>query len=124
MDYQNDIVDMVSPQEQAPLLDHAATLLTAAHEAGLPVIYVVVRFRDGYPEVSPLSPRFASLKQTGRMREGTPGAEIHARVAPKPGDIVVTKRRTGAPGHVGASAAGRRATGSCRRAVAQSPSGG
>jgi nicotinamidase-related amidase len=30
------------------------------------------------------------------LREGTPGAEIHARVAPQPGDIVVTKRRVGA----------------------------
>ena len=91
MDYQNDVVDMVPSQEQAPLLDRAAALLAEARQAGLPVIYVVVRFREGYPEVSSQNPRFLGLKQSGRMREGTPGAEIHARVAPKPGDIVVTK---------------------------------
>ncbi len=96
MDYQNDIVDMLPAQEREPLLDRAASLLTEARQAGRPVIYVVVRFRDGYPEVSAQTPRFASLKQTGRLREGTPGAEIHARVAPKPGDVVVTKRRVGA----------------------------
>ncbi len=73
-----------------------AALICSAHQAGLPVIYVVVRFRDGYPEVSPQNARFAGLKQSGRLREGTPGAEIHSRVAPKPGDVVVTKRRGGA----------------------------
>jgi len=36
------------------------------------------------------------LKQTGRLREGTPGAEIDSRVAPQPGDVVVSKRRVGA----------------------------
>jgi nicotinamidase-related amidase len=62
----------------------------------LPIIYVVVRFRNGYPEVNPQNKRFSSLKETGRLREGTQGAEIHARLAPQPGDIVVTKRRVGA----------------------------
>ena len=49
-----------------------------------------------YPEVSRQNKRFAMLKDSGRLREGTPGAEIHARVAPEKGDIVVTKRRVGA----------------------------
>jgi nicotinamidase-related amidase len=96
MDYQNDIVDLLPAPEREPLLDRAASLVAGARQAGLPVIYVVVRFRDGYPEVSAQNPLFASLKQTGLLREGTPGAEIHARVAPKPGEVVVTKRRVGA----------------------------
>jgi nicotinamidase-related amidase len=96
MDYQNDIVGMLPPKEQGPLLDRAEALLKGARAAGLPVIYVVVRFREGYPEISARNKRFAGLKQSGRMREGTPGAEIHARVAPRPGDVVVTKRRVGA----------------------------
>lgn len=95
MDFQNDIVDMLPSNEREPLLDRAASLVAAARQSGLPVIYVVVRFRDGYPEV-PAGSRFAFLKQTGRLREGSPGAEIHARVAPKPGDVVVAKRRVGA----------------------------
>ena len=71
-------------------------VLREARRAGLPVIYVVVRFRDGYPEISPQNKLFGGLKTSGRLREGTPGAEVHAAVAPQPGDIVVTKRHVGA----------------------------
>ena len=96
MDYQSDIVGFVPAAEQGPLLEHGAALLAAARRAGVPVIYVVVRFRDGYPEIGAKNPLFAALKGSGRFREGTPGAEIHPRVAPMPGDVVVTKRRVGA----------------------------
>lgn len=96
MDYQNDIVGMLPEKSRGPLLDKAVDALKAARQAHLPIIYVAVRFRDGYPEISRQNKRFASLKESGRLREGTPGAEIHARVAPRPGDVVVTKRRVGA----------------------------
>jgi nicotinamidase-related amidase len=96
MDYQNDIVGMVPEAARAPLLEKAAEVIKAARHAHLPIIYVVVRFRDGYPEVSRQNKRFAMLKESGRLREGTPGAEVHAAIAPEKGDIVVTKRRVGA----------------------------
>lgn len=96
MDYQNDIVNMMPEKTRSPLLDKASEAVKAARQAGLPIIYVVVRFRDGYPEVSQQNPRFASLKESGRLREGAPGAEIHPRLAPQSGDVVVTKRRVGA----------------------------
>ena len=96
MDYENDILGMLPEKAQAPLLERASAILKGAREAHVPIIYVVVRFRNGYPEVNRLNKRFSNLKETGRLREGTPGAEIHARVAPQPGDIVVTKRRVGA----------------------------
>jgi len=60
------------------------------------VIYVVVRFREGYPEVSPRNKLFQNIKAAGRLREGTPGAEIHPQVAPRSGEVIVTKRRVGA----------------------------
>ena len=96
MDYQNDIVGMLPEKEQGPLLERAATVLNEARRSGIPVIYIVVRFRDGYPEINPRNKLFSSLKESGRLREGTPGAEVNAKVAPQPGDIVVTKRRVGA----------------------------
>ena len=96
MDYQNDIVAMLPEKEQAPLLEKAQTILKESRRAGMRVIYVAVRFRDGYPEISPRNKLFAGLKEWGRFREGTPGAEIHPSVAVQPGDIVVTKRRVGA----------------------------
>ena len=96
MDYQNDIFSFLPEKEQAPLLEKAGAILTAARQAHLPIIYIVVRFREGYPEVNPRNPLFSNLKTSGRLREGTPGAEIHALVAPRPGEIVITKRRVGA----------------------------
>jgi nicotinamidase-related amidase len=96
MDYENDIMGMLPESVQTSLLEKAGTILKASRQAHMPVIYVVVRFRDGYPEINPQNKLFSGLKDSGRLREGTAGAEIHARVAPQPGDIIVTKRRVGA----------------------------
>ena len=96
MDYENDIIGMLPKEVRGPLVERADTILKAARQAKIQVIYVVVRFREGYPEINPQNKMFSGLKQTGLLVEGTPGAEIDARVAPHPGDIVVTKRRVGA----------------------------
>jgi nicotinamidase-related amidase len=69
---------------------------TAARAAGVPVIYVTVGFRPGYPEVSPRNRAFSGLASAGRFAEGDPAAGIHPAVAPEPGDLVVTKRRVSA----------------------------
>jgi len=77
MDYQHDIVQSVAAHHPQ-LLDRAAAVLSGARLAGVPVIYVVVRFRPGYPEVSDRNLIFRGLKAAGRLGEGAPGAEIHA----------------------------------------------
>ena len=96
MDYQNDIVGMLPENVQTALLEKANAILRKTRQAGLPVIYVVVQFRDGFPEISPRNKLFSTFKESGRLREGTAGAEIHSRVASQPGDLVITKRRVGA----------------------------
>jgi nicotinamidase-related amidase len=96
MDYENDIVGMLLEDIRDPLIERASTIIKAARQAKIQIIYVVVRFRNGYPEVNLQNKLFSSLKQSGRLVEGTPGAEIDPRVAPQQGDIVVTKRRVGA----------------------------
>ena len=96
LDYQNDIVALLPEERQKPLLQRAARVLGAARQAGLPVVYVKNRFRDGYPEVSPYNKVFSGVKQRGLMRESTPGADIHAEVAPEPGEVIVTKCRSSA----------------------------
>ena len=96
MDFQNDIVNAYSSAKETGLLQKVSAVLDAARGAGMPVIYVVVRFREGYPDVSPRNKGFSAIKKAGSLREGTPGAEVHPDVAPRPGDIVVTKRRVGA----------------------------
>jgi nicotinamidase-related amidase len=87
---------MLADNVRNPLIERANTMLKEARRAKIPVIYVAVRFREGYPEVNPRNKLFNTLKQTGRLVEGTRGAEIDSRVAPQQGDIVVTKRRVGA----------------------------
>jgi nicotinamidase-related amidase len=96
MDYQNDIVSMLPEKKQPLLLDRASRILKEARLSHLPIIYIAVRFREGYPEISPQNKLFSGLKESGRFREGTSGAEIHSKVTPQPGDLVVTKRRVGA----------------------------
>jgi nicotinamidase-related amidase len=95
MDYQNEIVSRLEEKQEA-LLERAASVLAAARGAHLIIIYVVVRFREGYPEISPRNRAFAALRETGFGREGTPGTEIHARLFRLPGESIVTKRRVGA----------------------------
>ena len=96
MDYQNDIVGSVSASERTGLLHRASSVVTATRKAGIPVIYVVVSFRPGHPEVSARNKSFSAMKSTGRLREGAPGARVHGSVRPDPGEVIVTKRRVGA----------------------------
>jgi len=96
MDYQNDIVGAYAEDRQRELLSKAAAALSAARRMKMPVIYVVVRFRPGYPEISPRNKIFQGIKSGNRLRDGTPGADIHRQVAPQADDIIVTKRRVGA----------------------------
>jgi nicotinamidase-related amidase len=75
-------------------LTRIRTAITAARAASVPVIYVVVAFRPGYPEVSPNNKSFSAIKQQHSSIMSAP--EIHPAIAPQPMDIVVTKRRVSA----------------------------
>ena len=94
MDFQTDVVRMF--ERAAPALAHAAELAATARAAGLPVIYVTVGFRPGYPEISPRNPIFTTVAQAGRFVVGTPGAEVAAGLRPAAGDVVVVKHRVSA----------------------------
>jgi len=96
MDYQNDIVGTLPEDVRNELLARASAALESARREGIPIIYVVVRFREGYPEVSSRDAARRGIRESGRLTEGTPGAEILPEVAPQHGEVVVTKRRTGA----------------------------
>jgi nicotinamidase-related amidase len=77
-------------------LDRLSSAIDAARRAGVPVIYVVVRFRDGYPEASPNNKSFSQIKGSGRLLESDPNSGIDDRVAPRDGEVVVTKKRVSA----------------------------
>jgi nicotinamidase-related amidase len=95
MDFQTAIVDMASTDKDA-LLQRTAGLIEAARLASMRIVYVVVAFRPGYPEASPRNQSFAGIKESGRFVEGSAGTEVHPGVAPRAGDVVVTKHRVSA----------------------------
>jgi nicotinamidase-related amidase len=95
MDFQTAIVDGFVADKGA-LLARTTQLLDAARRAGLRVIYVVVAFRPGYPEASPRNQSFRAVRDSGRFVDGSAGTEVHAAVAPRPSDVVVTKHRVSA----------------------------
>lgn len=98
MDFQTAIVEgpAASGSDKEALLARTATLIGGARKFGMRVIYVVVGFRAGHPEVSPRNQSFSAIRSTGRFLEGSPGSEIHPAVAARPGDVIVIKRRVSA----------------------------
>ncbi len=91
MDVQVGIVSRVTHMGDG--LTSISTAITAARAATIPVIYVVVDFRPGYPEISTRNKSFAAFPQ----RQSPPSAmEIHPAIAPQSTDIVITKRRVSA----------------------------
>ncbi|MFT3698801.1 MAG: isochorismatase family cysteine hydrolase [Kofleriaceae bacterium] len=94
MDLQKEIIPMLGDKGPA-LLERTASLIKAARTANIPVIYVVVGFRHGYPEVSPNNVGFSAAKASGRM-QGVTAADIDSRVAPTGDEPTVIKRRVNA----------------------------
>lgn len=95
MDFQTSIVDGYAVDKDA-LLARTARVLEAARARAMRVIYVVVGFRDGYPEVSARNQWFSAIRSSGRFAASDPGAEVHSAVAPHAGDVVITKHRVSA----------------------------
>jgi nicotinamidase-related amidase len=95
MDVQNGVVDRF--QGDPALLDRLAVAVQGARTAEVPVIFVRVAFRDGFPEVSRRNRVFAGvMERGGAMTDSDRGTQIHDAVAPQPGDIVVVKKRISA----------------------------
>jgi nicotinamidase-related amidase len=94
MDVQRVIVDRYPDPAYLPRLREA---IGAARAGGVPVIYVVVGFRPGYPEVSARNKMFGAVVGRGAgAADGDQASQVHPDVAPEPGDVVVTKRRVSA----------------------------
>jgi len=96
MDCQNAIVGSLTPADGQKVLANIQKAIVASREAGIQIIYVVVHFREGYPEVSPRNALFQGLKEAGGLKQGTPDASICEPIRPQTGDIIVTKKRLSA----------------------------
>jgi len=95
MDVQTAIVKQLA--EPQPLLTAVRRAVDAAHVRKIPVIYVAVGFRKGFPEVSASNQSFSILKANpayGLDQEAN--YQIHEALRPGPHDLMVLKRRVSA----------------------------
>lgn len=101
MDMMNDLVAEegfsaqtygVQVQERA-VLANTAKAIAAARAAGVRVAYVRVGFSPDYREAPASSPIFSGARKNGIFQLGTWGTQVHAALAPEPGDFDVVKHR-------------------------------
>lgn len=86
-----------SPQvKERGTVAKARTVLEAARKSGLKVIYVVVHFREGYPEVTVSNRTFGRRKASGVDSPRDPASIILPDVAPRADEPVVATRRVSA----------------------------
>jgi nicotinamidase-related amidase len=98
MDCQTSIVSAYVKDDRDAFLNRALIVLNHARATGMTVIYVQVGFRPGLPEVSSRNLLFGAIKtspQWQKLFEGPSGA-IPSVIAPKEGEIVITKHRISA----------------------------
>src|SRR5580698_7388605 len=94
MDVQAGIVGML-PDGQS-LLASTAKAIAHARAKKIPVIYVVVGFRQGAPEISMNNKGFSAFKERLADVNMDEFMKVHPDVAPAAGEVTVIKRRVSA----------------------------
>jgi nicotinamidase-related amidase len=94
MDVQGTTIKML--KDSIPFIHSLSKAIQTARDNKMPVIYVVVGFRKGYPEISPNNKSFSRLKNGTMNYDMAEAPQVHPSVAPQPGDVVITKKRVSA----------------------------
>jgi nicotinamidase-related amidase len=94
MDVQGATIKMLP--ESANIIQNLNKAIQTARSNKIPVIYVVVGFRKGFPEVSPANKSFTQLKSGAMNLDTAEASQVHESVAPQPGDVIITKKRVSA----------------------------
>jgi nicotinamidase-related amidase len=97
MDFQHGVVESFTGPD-SPVVAAADRAVKAARAARIPVVFVRVGFRPGYPEVAESNASFSALSASGgdAYTETHPATQVHASLAPLEGESVVVKRRVSA----------------------------
>ncbi len=75
--------------QERGVLTNIATVLDAAREARVPVLYANKESKPGVPTGE--APIYRIGKRTPILREGSNGADVHPTIAPRDGDIVMRR---------------------------------
>jgi nicotinamidase-related amidase len=70
--------------------------IQTARENSIPIIYAVVGFRKEYPEPGLNNKSFSAIRNSIINFDTEEAMQIHASVAPKRDDVIVTKKRVSA----------------------------
>lgn len=101
LDLQNEMVDpkgkiggggLAKIVEQRSVLTKAAAAIHRARTKGVPIVYVRLGFRSDYLDALSIAPRIEKLKAAKAAIVGTWGTEFPEAIAPRDGDLVVTKQ--------------------------------
>jgi nicotinamidase-related amidase len=95
MDFQRGVVERIGAAGE---LEAASRAVRTARASGIPVFFVRVAFRPGYPEVATQNLAFsARAQQAGEtMTESHPATQVHPALEPRPDEPIITKRRVSA----------------------------
>ena len=94
MDFQRSIVERF---DSASALDAAVRAVGAARDRDVPVLFVRVAFRDGFPEIAGTNRAFSALKERGSSgTEQHEQTRIHPAFERRDDEPLVTKRRVSA----------------------------
>ena len=95
-DFHSDSMGQNPIVQERRTFDRAREVLTRARRAGVLVIYIVVNFRPGYPEISDMNQTFSTRKEAGVPPAADPQTLIHATVLPQQGEPIIVKHRVNA----------------------------
>jgi nicotinamidase-related amidase len=95
LDFQTSVVES-HEVEGAKALSAAGAAVNIARQARIPIIFVVVQFRPGHPEVTDTNATFVGLRKASALLEADKGAQLHPALARRADEPVVVKRRVGA----------------------------
>ncbi|MEW2516812.1 cysteine hydrolase family protein [Actinacidiphila alni] len=94
MDFQAAIVERIGSED---VVAAAGRAVEAARAAGIPVIFVRVAFRPGYPEIAATNRSFSALGQAGdSFTADHPSTQVIEALAPRADEAVTVKRRVSA----------------------------
>jgi biuret amidohydrolase len=96
VDMQNDFLVPDAPYESVPareMIDEVNGLLTAARDAGIPVIFTAHSHRPDGSDLGAVKYLHPLTAEGRAMKEGSPGVELYPKVDIQESDYVVPKRR-------------------------------
>jgi nicotinamidase-related amidase len=94
MDFQHGIVERIG---DGSVLDAARRAVEAARASDVPVMFVRVAFRPGYPEAADSNLGFSAIAQSGdAMTQDHPATQVHSALEPRGDEPIILKRRVSA----------------------------